>query len=291
MRLFMAGSEGGLPSKVIEKGFVENAFISYYALRKKKNFDFPLYRKNIKIIIVDSGAHTFFSELQGQGLSVSVHVKKSKTKETPDEYWENYKKWLVKYHDYFNYFVELDIGEIVGQDKVLQWREELKELGLYNQCITCYHPRIISWEAYIGMLEDSQSKYIAVEGERPGRNSLPYGRLLKEAYQRGVKVHGFALIKKRLLEKYPFYSADSSSWLSGGQYGSVLSSINGTTKTIKFKSKHLLKIKAEGLVDLFNKDKMLVKGLEISAKAYNKYQNYLTNLWATRGIKYEDNNK
>jgi hypothetical protein len=292
MKLFLAGSDSGDAKVAIKKRLVDNAFLSYYYLRKKADLDFAFYREHIKTIIIDSGAHTFFSELQGQGLSVSVHVKKSKTKETPDIYWEHYKEWLIKYHTYFDYFVELDIGEIVGQEKVLKWREELKELGLYKQCITCYHPRVISWKAYLEMLDGSQSRYCAVEGERPGRGSLPYGKLLKEAWDRKVKIHGFALIKKRLLEKYPFYSADSTSWKAGNQYGAVLSSVNGNTKTTRFKGKKVLNIKNGGLIDLFSKNKEVArqKSFEISTKAYNKYEAYLTSLWKSRGIIYEDNN-
>lgn len=257
---------------------------------RKKKIDLAFYRQNLKTIIVDSGAHTFFSELQGEGLSVSVHTKKTRTKETPEEYWEMYKKWLMENYKYFDYFVELDIGEIVGQNTVLKWRGEIKKLGLYHKCITCYHPRVVSWKAWEEMLNDSESKYVAVEGERPGRNSLPYGRLLKAAYDRNIKVHGFALIKRRLLEKYPFYSADSSSWLAGGQYGAMLSVTKKGTKTIKIKSKDVLKIKHSGLDKLLDKKSLMIKSMEVSAMAYNKYEDYLNKLWSLRGITYEDNN-
>jgi hypothetical protein len=152
MKIFLAGVESGDSKEIVEKGIIENAFVSYYYMRGKNNNDYLKFvRKNVKCIIVDSGAHTFFSERADEGLSVSVLRKKTKTKGTPQEYWEKYKQWLVLNYDLFDYYVELDIGEIVGQETVLQWREELKQLGIYKKCITVVHPAVVNFDDFLKM--------------------------------------------------------------------------------------------------------------------------------------------
>lgn len=294
MKIFLAGVEQQDSYKVVGEKKIKNAFLSYYYLRKNTTPEkMSFFRNNLELIILDSGAHTFFSEMAGEGLSVSVHKKKTKTKDTPDEYWEKYKSWLIKYSPFIDFFVELDIGEIVGQKKVLEWREELKALGLYHKCITVYHPDIMSWDDYISTLEDSQSKYVALEGDRPQKRSrLPYLKLIKECYTRGIKVHGFAMTKVSVVETYPFYSVDSTSWKAGCQYGSAKVMTNSGLKNIKFKSKKaMFSVQGDNLLDIHNTDEKHLsryKNFELTARSYNEWQNKITALWLKRGINWKD---
>jgi hypothetical protein len=70
----------------------------------------------------------------------------------------------------------------------------------------------------------------------------------------------------------------------------MLSVTKKGTKTIKIKSKDVLKIKHSGLDKLLDKKSLMIKSMEVSAMAYNKYEDYLNKLWSLRGITYEDNN-
>lgn len=286
MKIFLAGMEQKDSVEVISKGLVRNAFLSYYYLRNKKA-DLSFFRKNIKTIIIDSGAHTFFAERAGEGLSVSNLKKKTKTKEEPEAYFQRYKNWALKNKDYFDYFVELDIGEIVGQDTVLRWRNELKEVGIYNKCITVYHPNCMSYQDYIDTLEDSQSKYIALEGDRNSRTRLPYLKLVKECFDRDIKVHGFALNKQELIERIPFYSVDSTSWKAGAMYGLCKSITTKGRIIVNFKVKDkFVKLKGEGIMDIHSDNKKIQreKMFELSIKAYNQQEDHITGLWNKRGI-------
>lgn len=294
MRIYLAGAEQKDSWEMIRQKKMDNCFLSYYYLRNNTTPDkMVFFRQSIKNIIIDSGAHTFFSEQTGEGLSVSVHKKKSKTKDTPEQYWEKYKKWLVSYHQFIDYFVELDIGEIVGQKRVLEWREELKALGLYNKCITVYHPDIMSWNDYIATLEDSQSKFVALEGDRPQkRTRLPYLKLIKECYDRGIKVHGFAMTKNDVVDKYPFFSVDSTSWKAGCQYGSAKVLTSEGIKGVKFKKKSdFAKVKGDNLLDIHNtnnKHLSRMKNFELTIKSYKAWQDNATKLWEKRGIIWKD---
>jgi len=288
MNIYLAGMEQRETLDVIKAKLVTKAFVSYYYERRHPKSYMPIIRANVKSIIVDSGAHTFFSEMTNAGLSVSVHKKKTKTKGTPEEYFEGYKKWLKKHYNSFDYFVELDIGEIVGQKKVLQWREELKKLGMYKKCITVYHPDIMTWKDYIATLKDSQSKYVALEGDRPQhRKRLPYLKLIKEGYDRGIKMHGFAMTKEDVYFAYPFYSVDSTSWKAGVIFGvGKVITDKGKLKNIKFKDKKTFFSIGGANVNLHNKKLAIARfhRYTLSVKAYQKIEREITRLWKTRGI-------
>ena len=45
-----------------------------------------------------------------------------------------------------------------------------------------------------------------------------------------VKVHGFGQTSMRLLKRYPWYSADSTSWVRPGSYGSILCDLGSYSK-------------------------------------------------------------
>ena len=292
MKIYLASIE----NQCIEptRHLIDNAFYSYYYMRKKKSPPIVQAKSKHQFVFVDSGAHTFFSELAGKGQeSASVHKKKTKTKETPDEYFENYLIWLKKYYDCLDYYAELDIGEIVGQEKVRQWRERLKKNNLYDKCVTVYHPDVMSWEDYIAMLEDSESKYIALEGDRSNRPRLPYNKLIKVAYEKGIKVHGFAMTKKSVMEGYPFYSVDSTSWNSASMYGCFPAFINGAITNIPFgkhlnKEKILKQIKDIDLDKLYSKDKKELREYQqqLGIFAYQKASKHYTKLWERRNIKW-----
>jgi len=290
MKIYFAGLEQQDTLQLLKEKLIDNGFISFYYERKHKKTLMPIIRKSIKNVIVDSGAHTFFSEMTYGGLSVSVHKKKTKTKETGDEYFAQYKEWLLKNSDYYDYFVELDIGELVSQKKVLEWREELKKLGLYNRCITVYHPDIMTFQDYIDTLEDSQSKFVAVEGDRPQhRKRLPYLRLIKEGYNRKVRIHGFAMTKDDTFFKFPFYSVDSTSWKAGVMYGvgKVILANKKKIKNIKFKNKNaFFKIGNANASLLHSKALSVARYARyvLSIDAYKKIEKEVTKVWKARGI-------
>ena len=207
MVIYLAGIEQKECIKVSKTGCVPNAFYSYFYLRKSnETTDLMIENRPFhKTIFIDSGAHSFFTENHSMGISATgFKKKKSKKDDSPEVYFEKYIDWIEKNFDYIDYFAELDIGELVGQETVLGWRKQLKERGLYSKCVTVYHPKVMTFEEYVEMIEDSESKYIALEGDRSSRNRLPYNELIYEAYSRGVKVHGFAMTKSDIYFKYGF---------------------------------------------------------------------------------------
>ena len=296
MRIYLAGMENETWHPIVQTKRVENCFVSYYYMREQADLGksaLNVVRSNVKNIIVDSGAHSFFSERYEEGLSVSNLRKKTKTKQSPEDYMANYLKWLRQFYDMFDYFVELDIGEIVTQKRVLEWREQIKAEKLYGKCITVNHPAVVPFEDWLATVKDSESKYVAIEGERANRERLPYNKLIEPCYLAGVKVHGFAMLKKDVLEKYPFYSVDSTSWMGGILFGRGMakngkknSFVNYNEKSNQSVSLAKHHIDVDHLYDKNKKTQYFARAM-LSVEAYRTMQKHYTDLWSLRGIKWE----
>jgi len=288
MKLFLAGMEQLYSYECMKQGGIDYGFYSYYYMRneRKVNKSINIAQKMNKCAIIDSGAHSFFSEMAGEGVtSASVYKKKSKTKESHEEYFQKYIVWLKKYWDDFNYYVELDIGDVVGQETVFKWRERLKAEGLFSKCIIVWHPNVMDWDDYLFMLEETESRYIAIEGDRTNRPRLIYNQYIKEAYDRQIKIHCFAMTKLRALHKYPFYSVDSSSWTIPVRWGHMPVFQKGRLISVRATKENYLqyKINTAFRPNNVNKENSILK-LRLSAEAYVKMGEYLTALWEKRGI-------
>lgn len=288
MKIFLAGVEGGEPQKV--KNEIEYAFYSYYYLRGNKRPQVMVGTKEAhKILFIDSGAHSFFNEKSEEGvMSATFHSKKSKTKETPQEYFDAYVIWLKENFDKFDYFAELDIGEIVTQEVVLEWRDVLRKENLYSKCVPVYHPTTMDWNDYMEMLDTCESGYIALEGDRGHRKRLNYNKLIKPAYDRGIKVHGFAMTKTEVLRNHPFYSVDSTSWLASEMYGTLPLHEQGKIKQIRYQDKKKFTDKLCKLdTNILFGDDLAARRLynmRLGIKAYKEYEHYYTKLWQKRNI-------
>lgn len=102
-----------------------------------------------------------------------------------------------------------------------------------------------------------------------------------------LKVHGFGLTNHKILMKYPFYSVDSTSWLSGEAYGSM-AKWNPETRELKQS------------ITYKKRDAALEHGLPIElhgeyrarsvyqVKQFLEMEKDITNIWAKRGIVYEE---
>lgn len=290
MKIYLAGAEQA-DSIVILKGMTNlDLFFSYYYL-KNKNDDilrekFELVRHNKHFVVIDSGAHTFFAE-NADKIGFGGLVKKQKDKKNPNEYFQDYLQFIKKYYDFFDYYVELDIGELIGQEKVIEWRKILNDLGLGKKCIQVYHPN--TGEDFDEILDNCQSRYIALEGDRADRNRLNYRKLIKKCYEKKVKVHGFAMVKNKVIKNIPFFSVDSSSWKAGVKYGNVVKFKEDSIKSIK-RNRIFETSLAEGNGVLFKEKEERKQAYDInmlnSAKQFVKLENYITKLWEVRGIKW-----
>lgn len=209
MKLYFAGMDQAMSSYKYMPLKTDNVFGTFfYASTSSRMLQMLDKAGHTGIRTIDSGAHSFFG---CAGISTQSHHNSKKDKGVlmpePNEYMMEYLVWLKRHYHLFDYFVELDIQAIVGMEKVRYWRRRLEREGLWDKCIPCLHScdSPAQWDETI---HSAASKYVGFEGLRNRKVNIPYMRLLRQCYNLGVRVHGFALTNGEILEQYPFWSAD-----------------------------------------------------------------------------------
>jgi len=297
MRIFFAGLES--TPEVYD--MIDNALFSYYYLKDEKTKSGSIVDKikmvNPKVkLFIDSGAHSFFSAATEGVFAVTSAHRQAAKDDPPDIYMEKYIKWVQDYWNLIDWYVELDIGELVGQTTVDRWYEDIKKAGIASKCIRVFHPRVQTIDEWKAML-DIESKYVALEGVRPGGlKILPYNKLVRMAYEKNCKVHGFAMTKVAYMSEVPFYSVDSTSWQAGFRYGlgMVFDEKLTTLKTVNINHKQ----EYYDRFQLLNPKKFLSKSIQatkknveigkVSIQGYKDYEKYLNEMWKKRGIEWKD---
>lgn len=277
--LFLSGVEPEDNFKTAIK-VTSNLLQSYWYIKRRGKDKiverFSMVKKNA--LLVDSGAHTFLSLPEYQDKSV--------------EYWEDYLKGYVsfvkKYRDKIFACVEMDIDTLVGTEQVNKWREEyfhpLEEDGI--PVIYVYHAEkgLEEWERmckrypYVGF---SYNEFKSPEYEGI------IDQLFEIAIANKAKIHGFAVSGYKELTTHPYFSSDSTTWISGAQYGELNYFEGGKLKRLtkdKWKNEYYAKI-----LDL-SSSKVLLDAespyelMRISALSYKKLEEYVNDIF--RGRKY-----
>ena len=112
-----------------------------------------------------------------------------------------------------------------------------------------------------------------------------------------TRTHGLAVTGQVLLEKYPWYSVDATTWKNPAIFGEYLS--YKLNNYFRFKCSDIRDprkdIKKASLNDclflsryLDHNTDNLHKNLILSLQNFNKYEKYLTELWTERNIIWED---
>lgn len=284
MRVYMAAFETQKKNYDIKLDVNCGIFLSYFYQKIVDKVLPDIKASGHKgVIVIDSGAHSFFEEI---GVSATAKNKKKdgNISKDPEVFFKSYVKWVKENYDYFDYFVELDLQEIVSQKRVNEWRQIYKEEGISDKCIMVHHS-FNNEEEFFELLDKYQtSGYIGLEGIRPGYKVMDYNFFLKQAYERGIKVHGFAFTRSQLLYKYPFFSVDSSSWTTPIRYGVHGFFYEGEMKSCSEKKDYFRFNRPIAMHSSFRtKDDSRVK-LEIHHLEYLKLQDFFTKLWEGRGV-------
>lgn len=161
---------------------------------------------NCGSFLLDSGAFTFMTGAKGKPV--------------------NWNEYLERYADFINRnkvskFFELDIDSVVGYERVKQLRRQLERMT-GRQCIPVWH-KSRGKEDYIQMCDEYE--YVAVGGivakEITSKEYPIFQYLIREAHNRGAKIHGLGFTSLSGLKKYHFDSVDSTAWTSGNRFGTT----------------------------------------------------------------------
>lgn len=238
MRIVLAGAENKSTFEVLLKAGQPSILMSYYYVRKKKSGVMELLRRAKDAgmwVLMDSGAATFFVRfpwLDPRGSHATMFtpeeitekkVKFEKTGKTLeellsdiDDYVKAYIEWVSVNKEWVGAYAELDIDTLVGLDKVKEWRKWWLSAGL-NPIMT-YHSG--DWRKEIKEIVEVGGRYLGLSG---GADSDWYFRVFQELSslftQEKVLVHAWAQTNTETIRTVPFFSVDSSSWLSGAKWG------------------------------------------------------------------------
>lgn len=210
MRVHLAGIRTAIGFNCFD--FIDATQI--YALESFVNIDKTVeeYIPKFKGFLLDSGAFTFFG--------------KKSCKWSWEEYVDRYSDFIKRNN--VQYFFELDIDVIVGYDNVLRLRNRL-EKNVGRQSIPVWHKNR-GKDEYIKMCEEYP--YVAIGGlVGSGKSSASeYSKkvtrffpwFIDVARKNNAKIHALGYTSQAGLLNYHFDSVDSTSWISGNKFGSVM---------------------------------------------------------------------
>ncbi len=224
MKIFLAGISN---AKFLEETLNQVPYIleSFYYI---KEWQLPLI-KNAKMFLLDSGAFTFMNSEKDKKIDW-------------DAYIERYAKFINDNN--IEYFFELDIDVVVGIDEVIRLRNKLEKLT-NKKCIPVWHKSrgIDSWKEICKNYD-----YVAIGGIVVGEITKEeykyFTPLLKIAKKYNTKVHALGFTSTKELNRYNFYSVDSTSWSSGGRFGQVNKFTGKYIKAQQYKDKRVKDYKA-----------------------------------------------
>ena len=249
---------------------IRNFLMSFHYLQNRHiSMDKQYGGLGIKFFI-DSGAHTYQND--------------PKYAEYDVEYWEQhlqkYLRWVEKNREYISAIASFDFENIVGPDVVKRWNEEYFEPFMLRTgipvCFVWHQNSHQTWEYYC-----KRYPYVgfsSVNTEGVSIELQEYMEKLKIAENNNTLVHGFGMTRTSMLTQLPFYTADSTTWLVGLQYGEI-NYWTGTKMTRlkkdKWKGAMLPKLIEKG----FNEQKLLDEDIEelikVNVQAFIEAEEYV----------------
>ena len=230
MKIFLAGSGWNRTCWEERNFFSFNRLESFvYIKGEEKNIH------KYDMFLLDSGAFTYMNKA-GSNLNW-------------DNYIDDYANFINKYN--VQYFFELDIDSIVGLKEVERLRNKLEFLTNKKSIPVWHKSRGLEYWKKMCI----NYNFIAIGGivtkEIKSSQYDVFAPLLKIASKNNCKVHGLGFTNLKGLEKYKFYSVDSTSWLSGNRFGAVYL-FNGTTMKKQNKKEGQRVITTKTAINNFN---------------------------------------
>lgn len=218
MKIYLAG--GGWEKRLWIKNNFYNFFRlhTFYEIKKHEADCISRY----KGFLLDSGAFSFFG-----GKEVN---------------WNNYVTTYINFINKYDVklFFELDLYSIIGISETEKLRTRI-ELETKKQSIPVFH-KMLGINYYKKLCEKYNYIAISASGMYESKWTRKQPELLKQlvlyAKSKQVNVHGLGYTKITMLSEIPFYSVDSTSWLSGNRFGAIYNfNGKGFNKTMKPKGK------------------------------------------------------
>ncbi len=261
MKFYFAAAEGGY-KKILLQCKVQNILESAYYLKYSEKPN----ELNFKNHLLDSGGFTL--------------IKNNKTIDV-----ESY----ARYINHYKIKVAFNL-DVISVETTLKNQEYLNK---HTNCyiIPVYHYSDFNNRKNRNLIKQyaKQYPYISIAGmgckEIDERNKF-YEHCFSVCKD-DVKIHGLASTAIDIMDRFPFYSVDSSSWLNAVRFGNYMEFKKN--KIIKHKSLRLISRNKEKNIGNINQINASNEELFISnIESYLNFENYITNLWKERGVIHED---
>ena len=275
MIIFFAGADASSFREILLKNKVKGVLFSQYYSHNKPKSHFKDFIDYGGKVLMDSGGFT--ARIKGVPLKV-----------------EKYAKFLKKHKEGITYCANLDV---MDPDETLKNQAYLEKKGI--DAIPVFHYS----EIKLGrkdLLEYYCKKYpyVALGGVAATvKSSVVKKRYFDFCFSLSMKYktkfHGFGVTDLESLYTYPWYSCDSTSWLSGAKFARVY----------RFKQGKFLAADARTKKDLGNKDLLKFsnplqyldtdkleykKRCEQNVRAFSDLEAFVTRLWEKRGVKWKN---
>ena len=131
------------------------------------------------------------------------------------DYFNGYVEWLKNFAGLYDAYAELDLDMLIGEE-IWDWREKLKnEVPKEGEVIITPH-HIMDWDRLLS----GEYTYFGMEaGLKVERYVDFFTKNITKLAEHKIKVHGWAMTNYEAIVKWPFYSVDSTSWISGSRFG------------------------------------------------------------------------
>ena len=255
MKLYFAGAEA-FP-KIMERLNIKNEMFSFCHMAKGSGKKLFARDRNT---FLDSGGFSAMSI----GAPISI---------------EEYSDYVLEHKDNLTYYAQLDVvGNVKKTHQNLLYMEKrgLKPLPVFH------------FKSDYKRLEElsQQYQYICLGGLVPlTKNKDLLKKHLDKCFsiiKTKVKLHGFGMTAQDILERYPFYSADSSSYIEANRRGTYFEFSNGKMKTFWIKDKK--KASYKSIQFSHHGEKKWIGRIENAIKQYLKLEKHINKLWEKKGI-------
>ena len=186
---------------------------------------------------------------------------------------------IIKVEDYAKYINASGVQKAFNLDTNDHEETMANQKYLEENCPNCYIIPIYHLSDYLenkGLLKefiDAGYPYIGIGGVAgegsPIKLQNQFYNYIFSITRDKIKLHGLGITGEPMLQKYPWYSVDSTSWLSFARYANS-----------KANSKKMAQVKA--------KTKHYLENTQEEAHHWVEIQNRMTRLWERRGIKWSN---
>ncbi len=249
MKIALAGAESNEALKVLQTIQAPSILMTQMYLQKKSTEKvlelLEAYKKMGCWIIIDSGAFTFLSKyaIIRRDTTPEEFKRDYRLHRFVNEEWQNdpvesqkrfdkefdtyFNKWLNSldmYYEYADMIAEIDLDTLVGIDEMWELRskyEKYKDKICYTPHMGINRPaneRTSEEHKYLQDVLNYGITYMGI-GNIPYKIIENFFISFPEIKEKKIKVHGWAQTNWQAIQRLPYFSIDSSTWLSANKFG------------------------------------------------------------------------